>query len=1159
MFKRIALLLAALCLGGMLTACSGSGNDPAATTPAATTPEETTGSEPAVEDIRLVVGGETDYVIVRPEVDKFNDTNTAMFLRSYLKSCGLNPRITTDWEGNGQAEHEIIIGHSDRLKETDLDLEAIGDKGYLMAARGGKIYLVGSNAKMTRYAVELFLTEFFGYAGDENVATVATDVTVPGDYFTSVFGTYTVSLEQLPQKVEVDAAVNRKLAYNIVGSGGESAAAEDPGENKVYVAWDVTASSYKKLQTSEIHNTADVSLKWSFNSANWTIKVERDLSAYKAYTFSVYADENAVGATFYMYFLSENPASDGMDYYGRKFTIDTAGWNHFSGTLRYYGTSREPRGWDQIDQLVLTSTGWNQNNDPRTVLYMDNLYLYTQETVAAVAAHYYNIDDSAAFSLHGSRSIINQVLIENSYIDDDSVVFEENGVYYLPLAPFAAYHDKDSEYNASTHVLTMTYGGRKYVFTGDSDKATVDGKSESLGFKVRVNGDSLFVPHTYAMQLFGYSELYTDPEMGLIVLSNEKKEFPDDMLSRTLEISYATLFERPTGDEIVREMYTHLQGDVHPRVMLRQDDFDRLKSYINTDETFTAWYNNLVSRYGPESSEFKKAPVEYALTDGVRLLSRSREAMNRIIPMSLLYKLSGNKQYAERVWSEVNALCRFPDWHPAHYLDTAEILFPMAIAYDWLYDYWTPERREIMEAATLEFGLKTGLDRYEGRAGIWGSNNWTGVCNGGLVAAAIAYNTVYPDECTRILGYAVTDLERSMYSYAPDGGYLESPGYWAYGTNYTMIMMAALESATGRDYGLFYSPGFAASAYFIAYFETEVGSWGFHDSGSGQNETMTLSWFAKKSGDGALNRLRMNSIDAKLKPVHAFDLMFYDPNNITDTVELNLDAYYRQVGSVTMRSSWENGAIFVGLHGGSNSASHGDLDIGNFVLDAAGTRFFTELGSDDYNIPGYFGDLRWTYYRKRAEGQNTLVIGKVSYKTPDQIAAAVARFQRVESNAASAIAVVDTTPAYKKMTNMTSGTRGILFTDDRSTVILQDEAFFSKTNTVRWGAHTPGTIIINEGGRSAFIKRGNVYLYCEIVSDDPTLRFSSAAAKSYDPNYPKTPGSKTENGNKLMIITEDGVTEFKCAVVMKVIREGETAPALGATYQWTDMADWKLQ
>ncbi len=770
---------------------------------------------------------------------------------------------------------------------------------------------------------------------------------------------------------------------------------------------------------------------------------------------------------------------------------------------------------------------------------------------------YYKLNDSAAFSLHGCRTIINHKRIENSFLDDDSVVFEEDGIYYLPLAPFAAFYDENSTYSASARMLTMSFDGKTYMFIGDSDAVTVDGEAQALGFTVRVNGDSLFVPHTYAMEFFGYSHLYTDTEMGLIVLSKEEKDFTGMSLTQALKISYDTLFERPTGEEIVEDMNQHLGGDVHPRVMLRQDDFDRLKTYVGTDPLYTEWFNTLVSKYGPGSAEFNKAPVEYYESD---LLSRSREAMNRIIPMSLLYKLTGDVQYAERVWTEVNALCNFPDWHPAHYLDTAEILYPMAVAYDWLYDYWTPERRTVMEEATLKFGLNTGLDRYEGREGIWGSNNWTGVCNGGLVAAAIAFHNAYPDECTRILGYAVADLERYMYSYAPDGGHIESPTYWAYGTNYTMIMMASLESATGRDYGLFHSPGFAASAYFVTYMETELGVWRYHDAEPGQQETMTLSWFAKKTGDGVLNRLRINAIEAKLKPVHAFDLMFYDPQNISDTVELTPDAYYSQVGSVTMRSSWENGAIFVGLHGGANDASHGDLDIGNFVLSAEGTQFFTDLGYASYSLPDYFGGLRWTYYRKRAEGQNTLVMGDVSYQDPDQITNATATFDRVESSDSAGLAILDTTAAYKGIVPITSGKRGLLFTDNRSTVIIQDEVHLSEATTIRWGAHTPGTITVSEDGRSAVIRNGgNVYLYCEIISDDPTLRFTGGIAQSYDPNYVVTPGWWTEDGNKLMIVTDSAVTDFRCAVAMKVMSADEAAPELGTTYEWTDMADWTLE
>jgi len=127
-------------------------------------------------------------------------------------------------------------------------------------------------------------------------------------------------------------------------------------------------------------------------------------------------------------------------------------------------------------------------------------------------------------------------------------------------------------------------------------------------------------------------------------------------------------------------------------------------------------------------------------------------------------------------------------------------------------------------------------------------------------------------------------------------------------------------------------------------------------------------------------------------------------------------------------------------------------------------------------------------------------------------------------------------------------------------VIVQDEIHLSSPEIVRWGVHTGGTVTVNEGGRSAFIKRGSYFLYCEIVSADTSLQFTTAKAASYDPKYPKTSGEKSLSGiNKLMIITPDKVTDFECAVVFKVVKSGEIAPGLGATYKWTNIADWKLK
>jgi hypothetical protein len=89
---------------------------------------------------------------------------------------------------------------------------------------------------------------------------------------------------------------------------------------------------------------------------------------------------------------------------------------------------------------------------------------------------------------------------------------------------------------------------------------------------------------------------------------------------------------------------------------------------------------------------------------------------------------------------------------------------------------------------------------------------------------------------------------------------------------------------------------------------------------------------------------------------------------------------------MSMRSSWTDiNALYVAAKAGKNQGhqTHNDLDAGDFVLDALGTRWGGELGSGDYNSPGYFSNdtqdsQRWMYYRKMTEGQNTILINQAN-------------------------------------------------------------------------------------------------------------------------------------------------------------------------------------
>jgi hypothetical protein len=163
------------------------------------------------------------------------------------------------------------------------------------------------------------------------------------------------------------------------------------------------------------------------------------------------------------------------------------------------------------------------------------------------------------------------------------------------------------------------------------------------------------------------------------------------------------------------------------------------------------------------------------------------------------------------------------------------------------------------------------------------------------------------------------------------------------------------------------------------------------------------------------------------------NLLWFDPRGEgPKKANLPLDRLYRGVNVAFFRSAWEDPqAIFVGFKGGDNQANHSHLDLGTFVLDALRQRWALDLGGDDYNMPGYFGKERFTYYRLKTEGHNTLCIdGK------HQDPAACADIIAFNSQPARAFAVTDLSAAYRPSPARVQ--RGIALLD-RKHVLIQDE------------------------------------------------------------------------------------------------------------------------
>lgn len=551
----------------------------------------------------------------------------------------------------------------------------------------------------------------------------------------------------------------------------------------------------------------------------------------------------------------------------------------------------------------------------------------------------------------------------------------------------------------------------------------------------------------------------------------------------------------------------------HPRLLATEEDFRRLRDRIGKNARLKEWAEVLRK----QAVDMLQQPVcRYEIPDGLRLLATSQRVKERAYTLALMYRLDGDARYVERLWQEIQAAAQFPDWNPRHFLDTGEMTHAFAIAYDWLYDVWDVEQRRVIREAILQKGLEPGLKSYRGEwnYGWWVKSpyNWNQVCNGGLTLGALAIADEAEAVATEIIEGALRSLPLAMASYAPDGAWVEGPGYWNYATAYTVVMLAGLQTALGTEHGLSRSPGFDKAALFPIYMTAPSGrAYNFADcpeSPIGGHSTPHFFWLARQFRRPEYAWFGLQHA----RPV-ALHLLWGDARaKSPEEAKLPLCAYFRGVEVVAMRTSWSDPqAIYVGFKAGPTSAPHGNLDTGSFILEALGQRWAIDLGADDYNLPEYFGRLRWTYYRMRAEGHNTLVINPS--QEPDQTPGAMTRITRFSGKEGSPLAIADLTGAYQPTAKRVW--RGIQILDGKA-VLVQDEIELREPGTLYWFMHTRADIALGSDGKSAELRQGRETLRVRLLQPN-NARFHMMTAEPL-PSSPHPPRQAVNTGVRKLAI-----------------------------------------
>lgn len=676
----------------------------------------------------------------------------------------------------------------------------------------------------------------------------------------------------------------------------------------------------------------------------------------------------------------------------------------------------------------------------------------------------------------------------------------------------------------------------------------------------------------------------------------------------TFDYLYAAWTANPGDENYDANLKTQMK-----QVVAEADRYYREYSNVDAMGNYIGKKKAVTNPYATEENGY------YGYDPYAGRLNQSSENTNKIMLLAMAYNVTRNVNYAKAAHDYMIDMGEWEHWGPGHFLNCADATTPYALAFDWLYNIFEELGYDTYQIAAYLYnrGVYEGYcsvidepnlyNRPSDSSGFSGyTNNWNAVCTAGMTIGALALmpyaretkdengNQKYTeaqlwDSRTKEGKAAYWEervyklLESNLWNlgyygldvYYPDGSYPEGTGYWGYATNNVFRMSAALDYAAGDNYGYMDTWTMDQTSYFALYTEPST-VWNYNDGPNTYAETCMFNYVAQYYGVQGLAAVRSVQI-ANGKPATVYDLLFYQPVDLDDQVELSLDYHLKSIDGAVTRSTWEKDGIFAGMLGGGNSVAHADVDSGNFLYEAGGVRWFVDLGSENYNVYNYFdmtgsynpsNPSRFCYFRKNAEGNNVVFMTSMQSAVPyGQDVGGGGKVTSFISNEYGSATIIDNTSAYGGYA--ISAKRGMLMTNDRTTVVYQDEITMNSMQRLVWSAISGiGPTILN-GGRTAVFASAGRFLRVTLVSDNENLKFEMVGCEKesdyfLDSTLPT--GSEATYGGESqyarsnfsrLVIDAGLVMTFSVAVVIEYF--GETFPnnTHEVKYDWVDMSKWE--
>jgi len=556
--------------------------------------------------------------------------------------------------------------------------------------------------------------------------------------------------------------------------------------------------------------------------------------------------------------------------------------------------------------------------------------------------------------------------------------------------------------------------------------------------------------------------------------------------------------------------------------------------------------------------ELNATPQSYI--PNAELLAISREQDKRIVTLAMAYRLFDDNKYAKKVEEELLNVCKFPSWHPEHFLDVAEMTTAVAIGYDWCYDYLPETTRTAVENAIREkgFGPSWPLFKITDKQTPFNrENNWNMVCNSGILNGAIAIGDKYPDELNSILQYAVKNTPNLLVSFAPEGVFNEGPSYWGYNGMYMSLLFDNLNRNIGNDYGLTKFKGLDNTG---NYYKSIIGptnkNYSFADGSEGVDKSGTFFLLSKLYKRPEVAEFYRNQITLALNEYNAkghyefpryffLSIPWYDDAEVSKRAKEEKLTVFNGVTDFLIfngNNSNDKNRLWLAAKTGRPTWSHNHLDVGSFIVDCDGERWGIDLGPDNYSLPNFWdgkpGGVRWSYFRNNNLAHNTLTID-------DKIANSEGQGELIKSNtnAATPFGIFDISSSYPD--EATSVLRGFkLLSPDA--IMVRDEVTLKPTSKkVAWRFLTNADVKIDRNTATLTQNNKKFYIQC-LLNDGYTIKA-----------FPAKPNMAGEKPIKDVTIIEITVQPKDNMVTMPVVMGREISNGKSAVASNVSLNKWK--